>query len=109
MKSEAKAGGQIMRHGFALMVVVMLSWPVSVSGQGWYLLEPRDAEMVTSRKPLREWVQLGAFDSADACEQFRDRYLKTVLRESLKGQLSSDSMGLAAHSRCIAGDDARLR
>jgi len=71
------------RLGSTILWLIIALFPVAGAGaEGWYLLEPpaypggrvvpSDRQVVTSA-PLREWTQVGVFDSARECEETKTR------------------------------------
>lgn len=82
----------------------------------WYLLLPpttREGGFDVS-KPLREWKQVGAFDSALACERDRQRTREELeeMANSLRGkdsELASRANVWLFFARCVHVSDPRLR
>lgn len=122
-----------------LFVVATPLWAVG----GWYLLTPPISEYnegatylsgytILVNKPLSQWVQQGAFDSASDCEAVKDSRTRVeqdifykshdAYRESLgrtdQVVLKAQRLLTEGHnakysalwdSRCIRSDDPRLR
>jgi hypothetical protein len=142
-----REGGATMRLvGVALLVVVVLLMVATSlwAAEGWYLLVPPLSEYneradflsgykMLDNKPLSQWGQQGAYDSASVCEAVRnsllmvaqrtyssssEAYLKAVGEKTdpvvLKMQRfitetnNANVMAFMA-SRCITSDDPRLR
>jgi hypothetical protein len=92
------------RHAVALVLV------------GWYLVVPpsafRISDLASGLEPLWQWIQMGSFDSANACEQGRrmmiDRFMTDLQRDSTD---ATAAHGLDAfyYSECVASDDSRLK
>lgn len=128
--------GRAVRWGGLGGVVVVLALAllpdVARAGAGWYLLIPPIADMrvVAWGRPLREWNQRGAFDSAQACERAR-RALSEAAERALAPGGEVDKLGVPEGDpktpremvavstvalrvaeqggRCLASDDPRLR
>lgn len=100
----------------ALIAVLLLSVAGFTSAaEGWYLLVPPlqfdKAPHVLDSRPLSEWLEVDAFDSADACTASQVAYIKVEAREArIKTPLLGPFYGYdqAMSSRCIASDDPRL-
>ena len=105
--------------------------------QGWYLLTPPvtnwlqryatesvkpenkgrspDTIMMEALKderqrPLREWIHLGSFDSARACQREADGELKRT-QNAKESPVPGDTLVRVQYvlARCIASDDPRLK
>jgi hypothetical protein len=131
--------------GASLVAVILLTAATSLWGAGgWYLLVPPRSEYnehadflrgykILDDKPLSQWGQQGAYDSASECEAVRnsllmaeqtvyskssEAYTKAVgggmdpvvlkIQRLLTESHSADVWALMA-SRCIRSDDPRLR
>ena len=94
-----------------------LNRPWLVLALGWYLLAPlirADYSFDTSA-PLREWYHGSAFDTATACEEERQRWVREATeivraspREGEAGRMSRGLLQGALLSICVACDDPRL-
>ena|SRR6266478_8845086 len=92
------------RHAAALALV------------GWYLMVPpsafRFSDLATGLEPLYQWLQIGSFDSANACEQGRrmmiDRFMTKLQRDS-SDATAVHSLDAFYYSECVANDDLRLK
>ena len=120
-------------------------WPIASHGAGgWYLLIPPRSEYneraeylsaykILDSKPLSEWRQEGAYDSASECEASRNSLLMIEQRIHVKAAeeyikvlgAAKDSVVLKTQrwvsetsnanewafraSRCIRSDDSRLK
>lgn len=130
--------------GALLLVVILLTVPTLLwAADGWYLLIPPRSEYneraaflsgyrILDDKPLSQWAQQGAYDSAAECEAARnsltmaeqhtyssssEAYLKAVgagtdpvvlkFQRSLTEGHNASVWALVA-SRCIRSDDPRL-
>lgn len=97
---------------------------------GWYLLEPPapkgarpplgprgPAWLPDGKAPLGKWNQVGAFSSADACEQGKQQRLARLEKGLVDAQKRGDEpfsimlavMSAALAGRCVASDDSRLQ
>jgi len=128
----------------SLLVVLFLLAATSWAAGGWYLLIPPRSEYneraeylsaykILDTKPLSQWGQQGAYDSASECEAIRhdllmveqrvhvkdtENYIKAVGAGTdtavLKTQRWVSEMSNANEeaflaSRCVRNDDPRLR
>lgn len=104
-----------IRHAAALALV------------GWYLMTPPVTDnnghyMIAENAPLSDWKNIGGFDSADECTEYKfwlnsglkKRYgedfgtrLARLLRSKGTYEIASDAATLVA--QCIASDDPRLK
>ena len=84
---------------------------------GWYLLAPpiQPDYSHNTAAPLPEWHHGGAFDTAAACEEERQRWMRDAAeiaraspREGEAGKMSRGLLGGALLSICVASDDPRL-
>jgi len=126
-----------------VLLLFIVATPV-FAADGWYLLIPQRSEYnerapflqgykILGKKPLAQWAQQGAYDSASECEAVRDTYLNvehdvysksadTYLKDiraetdpvTLKAQRSLTEMHNAnvsalMASRCVKSNDPRLR
>ena len=83
------------RHAAALALV------------GWYLMmPPHTATKVLFHAPLKDWVNQGAFDTADECENLRSQ-LRYIMRS--KAGLTVEEHRAIESAQCIASDDSRLK
>jgi hypothetical protein len=136
-----------MTKRWPYIVVAMLccAWPITSDGAGgWYLLIPPRSEFneraeylkgyrILDTKPLSQWAQEGAYDSASECEAVRNNLLKVEQRVHVKdsenyikavgsgtdpvvlktqrliSETSSANEWAFRASRCIRSDDPRLR
>ena len=92
------------RHGAALALV------------GWYLMVPPSASRVSDLaiglEPLYQWLQIGSFDSKNACEQGRRMMINRFMTDLQRDPSDATAVhGLDAlyYSECIAPDDPRLK
>jgi hypothetical protein len=127
----------------ASLLILLLVPSTSWAAGGWYLLLPPRGEYdehakdlsdytIQDSKPLSQWAQQGAYDSASECEAARRRLVQTeqadlaraseehqkALREGadpvvvqahrLIGQISSSNVRVLMAGRCIRSDDPRL-
>ena len=131
--------------GASLVVVILLTVATSLwAADGWYLLIPPRSEYneradflsgykILDNKPLSQWGQEGAYDSAPECEAVRNSLLMVEQRaysksseDYIKGvRAGTDPVVLRTQrfltetnnanvwafmaSRCIRSDDPRLR
>ncbi len=117
---------------------------VAVAADGWYLLIPHRSDYneraaflsgyrILDDKPLSQWAQEGAYDSASECEAARnsltmaeqrvsavssEAYIKAVAAgtdavvlnmQRLLAETNSAIVSALIASRCIRSDDPRLR
>ncbi len=83
---------------------------------GWYLMVPPVGDSKWTR-PLREWRDDRAFDTAEDCEGYRNVMItaSTSALEENRGknpgveQVLSSDVEKYSLSRCIAADDPRLK
>lgn len=129
--------------GTALIFVALVTAPSAFAASGWYLLVPPRSDFnesaeylqgykILDTKPLSQWWQQGAYDSASECEAIKNTLLGTEqILYSMTSQdyikavgTNKDSAALkvmritteAAHanayawtaSRCTKSDDSRL-
>jgi hypothetical protein len=131
--------------GASLVVVILLAVTTSPrAAGGWYLLIPPRSEYderagflsgykILDNKPLSQWGQQGAYDSASECEAVKnsftmaeqrvyslssEAYVKAVgagtdpvvlkMQRFLTESNNANVLGFMA-SRCIRSDDPRLR
>jgi len=95
------------RHAAALALV------------GWYLMmPPLGGGKVDATAPLRRWRQFNAFDSAHACEQYKqspDFMLELELdQQGVEPELSAQTalelrVAESSNSLCVSTDDGRLK
>lgn len=98
--------------GIPLLIAFVL-WPVAALSGGSYLLIPPVSEgpdglpRIESHRPLKEWVQLRAYDTAEACQ----RGLFEAFRD-LINQPDTPKRRVAEtrvfRGLCVASDDPRL-
>jgi hypothetical protein len=115
----------------AVVLLVTLAPSGADAGGGWYLLGPPivqhdDGSRPSGDTPLRSWTQLGAFDTAAACEAEHSRVYDRARRELSDAQAEARRMPAGAdrdffemarlmkiitplESACIDSDDPRLR
>jgi hypothetical protein len=127
-----------MKLALVVLLASAVAWPLPVLAHGWYLLSPPIVKksggraQTDSSRPLKEWDQKSAFDSADACEDFRAYAFSRVKRDLSdaandakapqeektwaerlsilrKWQQTSVEAGIWGESQCISSDDPRLR
>ncbi len=108
----------------AVVLLVTLAPYGADAGGGWYLLGPPIVQGDVGA--LRDWTQLGAFDTAAACEAEHSRVHDLALRE-LK-EAKAEATGIPAgpdrdlfemarlmriiaplESLCVVSEDPRLR
>ena len=130
--------------GIAIIFVVFAAAPPAFAAGGWYLLVPPTSDYdehaeylqgykILDTKPLSQWAQQGAYDSALECEAVKDSLvrvehnfysknsmdyikaigakedpamLKHMKRTSERSNANVDALSAA---RCIKSDDPRLR
>ncbi len=118
----------------AIFIVVFGCVPSAFAAGGWYLLiPPRDSEQkILDSKPLSQWHQQGAYDSASECEAVKDSltrvehniystsaadHAKDIREKEDPAVLRFDESTLETYnanvnalltSRCIKSDDPRL-
>lgn len=102
---SAPQGSEVnLRHAAALVLV------------GWYLIVPPSAfkvsDLASGLEPLWQWLQIGSFDSANACEQGRrmmiDKFMADLQRDS--GDATAvHGFDAFYYSQCLASDDPRLK
>lgn len=130
--------------GASLCLVFLTVADVAVAANGWYLLVPPRSEYnertaflngyrILDDKPLSQWAQQGAYDSASDCEGARnsltiaehrtyslssEAYIKAVGAGTDAGALkmqrfvtetNNANVSALMASRCIRSDDPRLR
>ena len=95
----------------AMVAAVVSGPPLAHGGVGWYLLQPGPTvELRTDGSvSLGDWAQVGAFDSARACEQERAARLKRAKRGDDEGRGSNEWVTRVELSLCVASDDVRLK
>jgi hypothetical protein len=82
----------------------------------WYLMVPpsaqRFSDLATGLDPLWQWLQIGSFDSANACQQGRrmmiDHFMADLQRDPNDAG-AVHSLDAFYYSECIASDDPRLQ
>lgn len=130
--------------GASLCLVLLAVADVAVAANGWYLLIPPRSEYneraaflsgyrILDDKPLSQWAQRGAYDSASECDTARnsltmaehrtyslssEAYIKAVgagtdavalkMQRSVTERNNANVSALMA-SRCIRSNDPRLR
>jgi hypothetical protein len=88
------------------VVAALLLWAVATpadAGSGWFLLAPRmdDEDNIYPDLPLSDWRQIGAFETALACQATLDRITHGgFLRPKVEKR--------ALRSVCVPTDDPRL-
>ena len=119
-----------------LVSLLLVAAPSIFAAGGWYLLIPprdnNDLLKVLDTKPLSQWQQQGAYDSASACEEVKNALLAAernfysrssrdygnalsakesqptlMMKESAMKHSNANAEALEA-SRCIKSDDPRL-
>jgi hypothetical protein len=83
---------------------------------GWYLLMPLPREYGGVFVPLKQWGQMGVFDTAKECSEAYQSAVKELQEERrlcredqrLCLKISMDGF-LTLNQRCIASDDPRLK
>ena len=123
--------------GALLVSLLLLIAPPSIfAAEGWYLLIPprdnNDSLKVLDTKPISQWQQQGAYDSASACEEVKNALLAAernfyyrssrdygnalsakesqaalMMKESAMKKSNANAEAFLA-SRCIKSDDPRL-
>src|SRR5262245_48808764 len=92
-----------------ILTMLLLHGATTYAGQGWYFLLPPMGGPVAgfpnTDAPLRWWIQLGAFDTANACEDWRVQYANYTEKKDGKNSMNYKQ---ALSSVCIASDDPRL-
>ena len=127
-----------------MVVIILLTVATSLwAAEGWYLLIPPRSEYnenadflsgykILDKKPLSQWGQQGAYDSASECEAVKnsllmveqdvyskstDTYRKTIGEGTDKAVLKTQrfiteknnaNVWALMSSRCIRSDDPRL-
>ena len=132
---------------FGQLSLVLISLTATIpasASSGWYLLVPQRTEYkeqspflqgyrILSQRPLSEWVQQGAYESATECEVMRDtfrsmednmyqksahRYIEDVgakkdpiVLQFQRSIVELHNANVAAYlaSRCIQSNDPRLK
>ena len=127
-----------------LVFTLLVAAPSLSAAEGWYLLIPPRSDYderaeflrgykILDTKPLSQWAQQGAYDSASECEAVRNSLLMVEQRtysKSSEGYLNAEStkkdpivlnaqrlltemnnanVAALMASRCIKSDDQRLR
>jgi hypothetical protein len=131
--------------GASLVVVILLSFATSLwAADGWYLLIPPRSDFneradflsgykILDNKPLSQWGQQGAYDSASECEAVRNSLLMTEQRaysssseayvkavgertdpvalrmQRFSTEARNANVSAFMTSRCIRSNDPRLR
>ena len=122
--------------GMVLVFVALATAPSVSAATGWYLIVPprdnNDLLKILDSKPLSQWTQQGAYDSASECEAVKNSLLKVesdyhygvarrygdalsankdtaalMVMKSATETSSANVDGWTA-SRCIKSDDPRL-
>ena len=100
-----------MRRTFVL--VMLTAAPTLVSAEGWLLMQPPTLARGVER-PMREWMQMRAFDSAEACEAHREaevdrwsKMLKIPGSSQTEKQFAATSV-LYTASRCLPASQVPL-
>jgi hypothetical protein len=92
-----------------VLTMLLLHGATTYAGQGWYLMLPPTAgeagNVLRADAPLREWRQMRAYDTANACEADRMQIFEGIEKSFGKGSAPSKHI---ASSLCIASDDPRL-
>jgi len=88
--------------------------PLHSSWSGGYLLVPPsmplDHPQRETHAPLSRWAQVEAFDSANACETFRQQLMGRAGKVPLQPHVKRENLKTAViDSECIATDDPRLK
>jgi hypothetical protein len=127
-----------------VVIVALAAVPCPAAGTGWYLLVPPSSDYdehaqflqaytILDMKPLYQWAQQGAYDSASECEAVRNSLLMVEHRFYAKSsedyvqaigankdpavlthmrrttERSNANVDAFTASRCIKSDDPRLR
>jgi hypothetical protein len=127
----------------ALICIALASAPSAFAGAGWYLLIPPISDFdehapylqgfkILDAKPLSQWAQQGAYDSASECEAVKNSLLMTEHNfyakssaDYIKAVGANKDSAVLKHmrwttersnanvdawmaSRCIKSDDPRL-
>ena len=129
--------------GAALILVSLVTAPSASAASGWYLLVPPSSDFnesaeylqgykILDTKPLSQWGQQGAYDSASECEAVKNSLLTTENNIYYKSnesyinamgtkkdpaalrvmrwatERSNANVAVWTASRCIKSDDPRL-
>ena len=97
-------------HAAALALVVYLMVPPFKGGP--------DSQNLNPEAPISKWQQLQSFDTAEACETFRDDQMRML--EKCPGpqganlpcpspELTRFNLDLIQQGRCVSSDDPRLK
>jgi hypothetical protein len=103
--------------------VTLVLCPSLAWAGGWYLLrtdvwkdsKPGSMWVADSKRPLKEWKNIGAFDSARECEEAKGKQFQNDMRivnwQLAAGMKDAAEMNLTAASAtmCVASDDPRLK
>ena len=101
-----------------LLLTVLISWCSAASaGQGWYLMLPppmkgseKGSEVPDNFRPVRDWWQNGAYDSARECQNAKVELVDRLDRLSGYAQRPVNFMQAQyILAVCIASDDPRLK
>src|SRR5262245_53076731 len=90
-------------HKAVILIMLLLHGATTYAGQGWYHLIPPYNRLDAS---IREWIQLGAYDTANDCEVGRVQFAKHIETTDGKGSAKYQQ---AVYAICIASDDPRLK
>jgi hypothetical protein len=89
-----------------VLAMLLLHGSTTYAGQGFYLMVPPfDLNLVKDEAPLREWRQMGTYDTALGCAEGQLYLLN--LTEQKEGKNSVTYRRVQA-ALCIASDDPRL-
>src|SRR5215468_10993016 len=68
-----------------ILIMLLLHGATTYAGQGWYHLVPpwgERASLLNTAAPLREWHQMGAYDTAKDCEANRAKFFQSLPKNS---------------------------
>ncbi len=81
---------------------------------GWYLMIPpwSGPGRFDDKAPMRDWRQVGTYDSASECERDRNETADALLKNKDKGpdpETNNYNGTLYSSGRCVSTDDPRLK
>src|SRR5262249_20614357 len=76
-------------HKAVILTMLLLHGATTYAGQGWYHLVPPPmvgpgGGLTNTDAPLREWTQLGAYDTAKSCEEYRLQLAQVIEKKTEK-------------------------
>ena len=94
-----------------LALLLAVSFPPAAAAPEWYLIRPPLSpvgDVVASDAPIREWEQVGVYETASACEEARSELLRTfsLLTVDEKKVLSPRQTGLVVVAELIAAAES---